>query len=380
MTDPLDQDLLHDVGQLFVIGFDGPRKSCPPAVQEALSAGRLSGVILFRRNVEDLDQLLSLIGDIYSAADPCPELPFVAVDQEGGKVVRVTEPLTPLPAMRRVGAAADLREVGRVSEVIATEIGALGFNLNFAPVLDVDTNPDNPVIGDRSFSRDPERVARCGAGFLMGHFTAGVVPCGKHFPGHGDTDVDSHLGLPRLDHDLDRLSSVELFPFERAIAAGVPMLMTAHILLPALDDRHPATLSRPILTGLLREKLGFDGVIVTDCLEMKAVAEHYDIEEMVALGLHAGVDLFLICHTEEKWQRAIDFLYRRAVEDPAIRARVQESAARVRRVKSELLSHLPRPWTPPAHLDQVLGCQEHHDTVAPYLGDESIADDPTETT
>lgn len=371
--------LAEDIGQLLVVGFGDATEKAPDSIRQALGSGEIGGVILFRRNVGTIDQLLSLTTDIHDAAKDAPITPFVAVDQEGGRVVRVGEPLTPLPPMRNLGKAANLRDVATVSEMLASEIGALGFNLNFAPVLDVDTNPDNPVIGDRAFSDDPERVARCGAGVLVGHHTAGVVPCGKHFPGHGDTIVDSHLDLPKLMHDEERLERIEFYPFERAIAAGIPMIMTAHIQLPVLDAFHPATFSPAILDGLLRKRLQFDGVIITDCLEMKAVADRYEIEEMVDLGVEAGVDIFLICHTEDKWRRAFKHLYDRATSDDKFRTRIEASAARVRKLKTDLLGHWPRPWTPREGLDEFLGCEEHRAMVQPYLDDTSIADDPTES-
>lgn len=379
MSDLSDVELAEAVGQLFVVGFPGATTEVPPSVRDALEAGEIGGVILFRRNIDTIDQLVALTTDIHAAGASACAPPFVAVDQEGGRVVRIGAPLTPLPTMRSLGAAPDLRDVARVSEMLATELRALGFNLNFAPVLDVDTNPDNPVIGDRAFSDDPAKVARCGAGFLLGHHSAGVIPCGKHFPGHGDTVTDSHMDLPRLMHDEERLEEIELYPFQRAVAADIPMIMTAHVQLPAVDAFHPATLSAPIMDGILRKKLGFEGVVVTDCLEMKAVADRYEIEEMIDLGIDAGVDLFLICHTEKKWRAAWDHLLERASNDDDVRHRVVESAARVRRLKDELLGHWPRPWKPRENLRDLIGRSDHRALVKPFL-DEASADghDPTE--
>ncbi|MFU8806950.1 MAG: beta-N-acetylhexosaminidase, partial [Bradymonadaceae bacterium] len=334
------------VGQLLLVGFPGADPEPPPSVTAALEAGEIGGVILFRRNVADVDQVAALNAAVHHAARGAIASPFVAVDQEGGRVVRLREPLTPLPTMRAAGAKNDPDLVVRLSEVIATELSALGFNLNFAPVLDVDTNPDNPVIGDRAFATTPERVARYGGAFLIGHLMAGVVPCGKHFPGHGDTLVDSHLGLPRLMHDMERLDEIELLPFRMAVQAGIPMIMTAHISLPALDAFHPATMSRKIIGDLLREDIGYDGIVITDCLEMKAVSEQYEIEEMVELSLMAGVDIFLICHTEEKWKRAFEHLCALAEKDDAARERIFESARRVQKLKEDFWGKLPRPWQP----------------------------------
>ncbi|RAL21737.1 beta-N-acetylhexosaminidase [Lujinxingia litoralis] len=373
-----EAQLRADVGQMLIVGFDGAPTQAPAPIQQALNRGEVGGVILFRRNVDTIAQLVSLTTDLHRQAQgDLP--PWVAVDQEGGRVIRVREPLTPIPPMRALGQAADQRAVARVSEVLATEISVLGFNLNFAPVLDVDTNPDNPVIGDRAFSSDPERVARAAAGFMVGHHTAGVVPCGKHFPGHGDTLQDSHLTLPRLMHDEERLRAVELFPFKRAVGAGIPMIMTAHIELPVLDAFHPATFSPRILQGLLREELGFEGVIITDCLEMKAVSERYTIEEMVDLGLDAGLDIFLISHTEAKWRAAFERLVARGKESAEVREKIAASAARVRTLKRDLLGHWPRPFEAPGDLMDILGCEEHRQTTAPFFaGTPELGQDPTE--
>lgn len=374
--DPLD--LRQAVGQLLLIGFPGAAPEPPASVVQALEDGEVGGAILFRRNVADVDQVSALNAAIHKAAAGAVASPFVAVDQEGGRVVRLREPLTPLPTMRALGQRHDADLAVKVSEVIATELSALGFNVNFAPVLDVDTNPDNPVIGDRAFDAAPERVARLGGAFLIGHLMAGVVPCGKHFPGHGDTLVDSHLGLPKLMHDTERLDKIELLPFRMTIQAGIPMLMTAHILLPILDAFHPATMSQKIIGDLLRKDMKYDGVVITDCLEMKAVADRYTIEEMVELCLMAGVDIFLICHTEDKWRRAFAHLVKLGEGDEDARARIFESAARVLKLKQSFWGNLPRPWTPIAGWREVLGCDEHLEVVAAFNDAGAEGVDPTE--
>ncbi|MFW5968101.1 MAG: glycoside hydrolase family 3 N-terminal domain-containing protein, partial [Persicimonas sp.] len=196
LDDLSERDIREAAGQCLVVGFEGAEEEPPKGVADALEQGDVGGVILFRRNVDTVEQVCSLNEHIHRLAAEAPEAPFVAVDQEGGRVVRLEEPLTLIPPMRAVGESGDQRLISEISEVIATEIGALGFNLNFAPVLDVDTNPMNPVIGDRAFSDTPETVARAAGAYLLGHHTAGVLPCGKHFPGHGDTLVDSHEDLP----------------------------------------------------------------------------------------------------------------------------------------------------------------------------------------
>lgn len=374
-----EKDIRAAVGQLLVVGFDGATETPPDAIASALADNRIGGVILFRRNVESVEQVVALNESIHECARDAVEAPFVCVDQEGGRVVRVRDPLTAIPPMRAVGRTGDRRLVSEVSEVIATEVGALGFNVNFAPVLDVDTNPDNPVIGDRAFSDDPDTVARCAGAFLLGHHTAGVLPCGKHFPGHGDTLLDSHEELPTVTHERERLDRVELLPFRRMITAEIPMLMTAHVMMPALDSEHPATLSRRILSDLLREEMGYEGVVVSDDLEMKAVADRYTIPEMLERGLRAGVDLFLICHTREKWERGFEHLVERALSDNQMLLHVIRAAERVRALKQSYLGNLRRPWTRFDNWRDLLGCKAHQETMAkvPTLSDEP-GSDPTE--
>lgn len=371
-------DIQKAIGQLLVVGFQGSDEHPPEAIQDALGEGKIGGVILFRRNVATLEQVLRLNSAIHDAARDAIAPPFVSLDQEGGRVVRLREPLTPIPPMRAVGQTQNTSLCAQVSEVIATEVAACGFNLNFAPVIDVDTNPDNPIIGDRAFSNSPQEVSRMAGAFLVGHWTAGVIPCGKHFPGHGDTDTDSHLELPVLNHPPERLEDVELEPFRKMIEAEISMLMTAHIMVPALDTVHPATLSHAIMTRLLRQELGYKGVVITDDLEMKAVSETYSVEEMVELGLRAGIDIFLICHTQEKWEKAWAHLLKLS-ENERDRARIFESANRVMRLKNEMLSSWARPWRPNAAMLDEIGSQKHLEIMR-HVPSLDVGKDPTEAT
>ncbi len=363
MGDAEFDEIERAAGQMLVVGFEGADREPPAAIAEALEAGRIGGVILFSRNVETLEQVVELNRRIHRLAAGQAEPPFVAVDQEGGPVMRLRDGLTPIPPMREVGGHGDPGHIADVSEVIASELQALGFNLNFAPVLDVDTNPDNPVIGERAFGDEPDEVARAGGAFLYGHNVAGVVPCGKHFPGHGDTDTDSHHDLPVVMHEPARLQDVELRPFETAIGAGVPMIMTAHMMVPALDAMRPATFSPHLIDDVLREQLGFDGVVVTDDLEMDAVADEYAIEEMVELGLATSIDMFLVCHTESRWQRAHTKIVEMAEHDADVRERVLASAERIRRLKRDYFGHQPRPWTPGDDWKSRLASTAHREKV-----------------
>ena len=295
------EDLRRAAGRTLICGFASHQVDAE--LRELLREIRPAGLILFTRNFESPEQLRELCAELKSLRADEPLL--LSIDQEGGRVARVRAPATEWPPLRELGAGDDPELARRLGAALARELRALGIDVDFAPVLDVDTNPENPVIGDRSFGREPERVARLGAAFITGMQDAGVGACGKHFPGHGDTDLDSHLALPSVQHDLERLRAVEWPPFEAAIRAGVGAIMTAHVLVPALDEEHPGTLSPGVLAPL-REELGFTGVIVSDDVEMRAVADHYSAAELAVRGLGAGVDCFLAC---ERAEVALD-LYR----------------------------------------------------------------------
>ncbi|MEZ4383066.1 MAG: beta-N-acetylhexosaminidase [Nannocystaceae bacterium] len=278
-------------GQLLFVGFAGT--AAPPPLVEKIAQGRVGGVILFARNIESPEQVLRLCRDLHAAA-PADAPLLIAIDQEGGRVQRLRDPFTVWPPMRRVGEHGDLEATAAVAEALAVELADYGIGLDFAPVVDVDTNPQNPVIGDRSFARDAAKVSDHARAFIQAMQKRGVAACAKHFPGHGDTTSDSHLELPRLEHDLDRLRAVELPPFAAAVAAEVATVMTAHVLFPRLDRKRPATLSPPIM-AILREELAYDGFIFSDDLEMRAVADHFSVEQRTYGPLEAGVDGLLVC-------------------------------------------------------------------------------------
>jgi beta-N-acetylhexosaminidase len=353
----MKSDLARNAGQMLLAGFDGT--SLPRSVETALSRSELGGVILFARNIVEPRQVAELNLSAQSAAEGHP-LPFISVDQEGGRVQRLKEPLTRVPPMFDVGRAGDARLATRVGSVLGEELEALGFNLDYAPDADVWTNPENTVIGDRAFSTDPAVVARYAGALALGLLQSGIVPCAKHFPGHGDTLLDSHLDLPVVQHDLERLDRIELEPFRSLIRGGIPMIMTAHILVPSIDTRHPITFSENGLQQLLRNQLGYQGVIISDDLEMKAVADRYDVEEMVALGLRAGIDIFLVCRSEEMWTRAFETLVKLGEKNSHDRDRIAASANRVVKLKLDLL----RPWSIPDDLEARLGTPEHQMVVA----------------
>src|SRR5450432_3128143 len=314
-------DLETQAARLSTVGFYG--KTSTPDLEKLVARG-VGGVIFFARNVGQPAEVAELTSAIKrQAGRPL----FLALDQEGGQVSRLRQGFTEIPPMRAVGVSGSATLAREVGELIGREVRAVGFDMNYAPVLDIDTNPDNPIIAARSFGRTPELVSELGVALAQGLESAGVAACGKHFPGHGDTSQDSHLELPRLPHSLERLEQVELKPFAAAVKAGIPSMMTAHVIFEPLDPVYPATMSRPVLQGILREKMGYDGLIVTDDIEMRAIADHFGIEETVVRGLNAGVDHFLCCHTADAAHRAIDAVVR-AVESGALSREALETANR----------------------------------------------------
>ncbi len=350
------------LGQLFVIGLEGT--SVPERWRHLLVDEGLGGVILFKRNIEGLEQVVALNTELFELGQRAGTPLIVSVDQEGGRVARLRGICTDVPSMRAVGAAAeaDGDVPYRLGAMMARELSALGFHWDFAPVVDVDTNPQNPVIGERSFARDAHAVGRLAARFIEGMQGAGVACSAKHFPGHGDTDVDSHHALPRLPHGLERLEAVELVPFRAAVAAGVASVMTAHVMFPALDEHEPATLSPAILDGLLRKRLGYQGVVVSDDLEMAAVADRYGIEELVRRGLLAGVDLFLVCHDAGKQAAAVQAAHQLVESGRVPRERALEALARVAALKERYVGAPAAPTLDEARA--IVRCPPHLELAA----------------
>ncbi len=331
------RESLRRAGQRVMIGFEGHAVS--QDLRRLLRDYGAGGVVLFARNVDAPEQVAELVREMQSLArDAGHDQPlFVAVDQEGGRVARLREPWTRWPPLRAVGRSGSEDLARRMGESLAAELAPCGIRWDFAPVVDVDTNPRNPVIGDRSFGDDPHLVGRLGAAMVRGLQEGGVAASAKHFPGHGDTDVDSHLALPAIDHSLSRLEDVELRPFRACIEAGVASVMTAHVVVREMDDERPATLSTEVIERLLREKLKYDGVVVSDDLEMKAVAERWPAREAAVLAAQAGCDVVLVCQDHDAQVQAIEGLVR-AVETEEIAWKAMDAACeRVRRLKERFL-------------------------------------------
>src|SRR5262252_4422236 len=261
--------LRRQIGRLLIAGFGGHQ--VPVELSSLSKEFGLGGVILFARNVAEPEQVAEVA---FEASRLVPDLPlWVSIDQEGGRVARLKAPFTEWPPMATLGRSGDVALAERFARALAAELKAVGVTLDYAPVLDVHTNPKNPVIGDRALAEKAADVARLGGAIIRTLQNEGIAACGKHFPGHGDTSSDSHLELPLVEHPPERLREVEFVPFVAAIKAGVATIMTAHVRVPSLDEERPATLSKRIITGILRQELQFDGVVLSDDLEMKAIAD-----------------------------------------------------------------------------------------------------------
>lgn len=305
---------------------------------------RFGGVILFAENVKNTEQTVRLTDAFQKAS---PDIPLLlSIDQEGGIVTRLGEG-THFPGNMALGAARKTAYASQTGAIIGKELKALGINTNFAPVLDINNNPGNPVIGVRSFSSDRDLTASLGLASMKAQQKQDVAAAVKHFPGHGDTDVDSHYGLPLVTHNQERLRQIELYPFRKAIQAGADMIMTAHVQFPAFDDTTykskldgsdilvPATLSKKVMTHLLREEMGFNGVIVTDALNMKAIADHFGQEEAVVMAVKAGVDIALMpaqvtsLQTENRFARVHSALKKAVQKGDIPLQQINKSAERI---------------------------------------------------
>jgi len=319
---------------MLVSGFPGI--SLNSEVEDLIESYHVGGLILFERNFEDPEQLAELIANLQAFAKKAgaPAPLFISVDQEGGRVSRLGPPFTHFPEPCCLGIAQSETLAQSFGLALGQELNAVGINMDYAPVLDVNTNPDNPIIGKRAFSNDPDWAGRLGVAFMKGMREAGVLPVGKHFPGHGDTSLDSHLALPTVDRNKDILEQVELPPFQQAIENGLDVIMTAHVIYDAWDDNNTATFSPTILQSILREKLGFKGLVMSDDLEMKAVQDHVNFDLFPTQGLEAGLDIFLICHDIAK----VKTLHNRMIEDvesgKIASSRIEQSLHRILEVKN----------------------------------------------
>jgi beta-N-acetylhexosaminidase len=321
------------IGQLFMVGFLGT--TVTPELATFMREYRPGGVILFSRNLETVEQIVELTNDLQRCSPKSPLL--ISIDQEGGRVSRLPKGFTIFPPCELIGRCNSTELAYAAAATTAKELRAVGINMNMAPVLDVNSNPDNPVIGDRAFGSVSNVVGEMALVTAAGLQDNKVVACGKHFPGHGDTNADSHKELPVVQASRERLEAVEFPPFRRAAAAGIATMMTAHVLYKALDERLPATLSPDIITHLLREQMQYDGVVLTDDLEMHAIVDHYGPGDAAVRALLAGCDVLLICKDRDREVAAFESVEQAVASGTIGTARLDQSVARIQRVKQRYL-------------------------------------------
>ena len=331
--------LEQKIGQVMIIGFDGT--VVDDELRQMICDYHIGGVVLFARNIQSPQQVAGLTNDLQKTAISSgnPGL-FIAIDQEGGRVARLTEDtgFTDIPGAMAIGATDDPANAKIAAQIIAHEMKAVGLNADFAPDLDVNNNPANPVIGVRSFGSDPNKVAKFGVAFIDGLQSEGVLAFGKHFPGHGDTGVDSHIDLPIVPHDRSRLETVEFVPFKAAIQDNVAGIMSAHVTFPVIDPTPgmPATLSKPVLTDLLRNGMGYDGLIITDSLEMGALASNgYPVPMAAVKAFEAGADLLLFNRDFSQHKQAYNDLLTKVETDEISEQRFDASVQRILSVKAQ---------------------------------------------
>jgi len=322
--------------ELFIFGFDG--HTLGHELREYLAKTSVGGVILFKRNIESLDQVVRLNADITNANTH--HVPIISVDQEGGRVARLRNICTDIPSMGSLRDAflADPNLVYRLGALMGRELVALGFHLNFAPICDVaiEQNPED-IIGDRAFSHEAEEAALLVAKFIEGMQGAGLAGCAKHFPGHGATRTDSHFFLPSVDTSQELFEERELVPFRAAIRSGVASVMTAHMMALSYDNKAPATLSNKIIHNLLRQNLDFNNVVVSDDLDMKAVADHYDLKEILESALRASVDMFIIGNNLEKTFEAIGILQELINNNADLAMLATQARERINRLRARFI-------------------------------------------
>ncbi|WP_022772561.1 beta-N-acetylhexosaminidase [Butyrivibrio sp. AE2015] len=325
------------VGQKFVVGFPGYEFN--EEVKEVIKKYKIGNIILFKENLKDEEQIKKLCAEIKEYITSVTGYPpFIMIDQEGGMVARLSENMGNIPGAMAISATGDSHNAYTAGYYTGLQLKELGINFNLAPVMDINSNPSNPIIGCRSYGDTPEKVSEYALQMAKGLDDAGVLSCAKHFPGHGDVSTDSHVTLPCVDKTLDELKGMELVPFKAAVENKVPAIMSAHILFPKVEkDMIPATMSRKILTDLLRKEMGFKGLILTDCLEMQAIKKFYGVEEGALAAFKAGADIIMISHTPSYFHKVISRI-EAAINDGSISAEsIKESADRILSYKEKYL-------------------------------------------
>lgn len=372
------------IGQIMMFGFDG--HTIPSHIEMLFRDYHLGGIIYFRRNVGKSEQIKQLSDSLQQLSAQSNNIPLsIAIDQEGGMVARIDQDVTLMPGQMTLGATGNAQYAYEAGRISGMELAQMGITVNFAPVLDVNNNTKNPVIGIRSFGEKAELVAQLGKSMIDGYQQIGISACAKHFPGHGDTTADSHYELPSVAHDLKRIHAIELVPFKAAIEAEVDMIMTAHVQFPAIEpDGKPATLSYRVLTELLREELGFRGLVVTDCLEMNAISQGIGVGRGAVESFKAGADLILVSHRLERQLAAFQAI-ELAIETGEIsEARLDESVARILKVKyaqQQRMIQAQNQWHPIGDPNSQIICDEMMQSAATLVQDQHknipLAPEPT---
>ncbi|MBO0995881.1 beta-N-acetylhexosaminidase [Bacillus sp. SD088] len=326
-----DMNIREKIGQMIFVGPDGAELD--EGTKELITHHQVGGFIFFSESLQTSEQMLTLLNDIKKENTQNPFPLFLGVDQEGGQVSRFPDDILSLPTNEEIGMLNNPTFSYQVGQVLGEQLKAFGFNLDFAPVLDVNSNPDNPVINDRSFGPDPQLVSRLGIETMKGIQSQQIMSVIKHFPGHGDTAVDSHLELPIIEKSVKEMEKLELIPFQKAIDEGADMVMVAHILIPEIDPAYPSSMSEKVITNLLRDQLHFTGVVVTDDMTMKAITNQYEMGEAAVQSVKAGSDVILIAHEYDKAKEAIEALVHVVETGELSEKRIDESVRRILELK-----------------------------------------------
>ncbi|TVY00611.1 beta-N-acetylhexosaminidase [Cohnella terricola] len=337
-----DMTLEQKIGQMILAGIDGT--SFDTAMKKMIAEQHVGGIILYKNNFSDLEGSVGLVNALKKANENNPVPLFMSVDQEGGKVSRLPKDFVAIPDAAKVGKTGDPKLARQMGSLLSEELRIMGFNVDFAPVLDINSNPNNPVIGSRAFGSDAERVTKMGVAAMKGLQEGGTVAVVKHFPGHGDTSVDSHLELPVVHKTTDQLEAMEWVPFRTAIEEGADAVMVAHIFFPVVDPDAPASFSKVIIGEQLRGTLGFDGVVITDDMTMGAIAQHYGLEDAALKSVEAGSDIILVAHGYDTEKKVYDSLLQAIQSGRLDEARIDESVRRILTLKFKYqLSDSPVP-------------------------------------
>jgi beta-N-acetylhexosaminidase len=323
--------LEQKIGQMLLVGIDGTEMD--KEMNRLITEQHVGGIILYKNNFSDLEGSVRLVNELKKANEGNPAPLFMSVDQEGGKVSRLPKDFTAIPDAAKVGKTGDPRLAEEMGALLAAEMKAMGFNVDFAPVLDINSNPKNPVIGSRSFGNRADVVTSMGVAVMKGLQQNGTIAVVKHFPGHGDTSVDSHLDLPVVRKTTEQLQAMEWLPFQTAIENGADAVMVAHILFPLIDPDAPASFSSIIIGDQLRGALGFEGVVITDDMTMGAIADHYGIEDAALKSVEAGTDILLVAHGYDTGKQVYDRLLQAVREGRVSEGRIDESVRRILALK-----------------------------------------------